>query len=118
MAGTATEEVMTENSRLDLLRDAVAAQKSQSKVAKMLGYSTATVSQVLGGSYQGALDNFLTRVEEVYGTRIVNCPVLGEIILTRCVTERRTPFSAANPLRVQLYRACRRCANNTDLSRD
>ena len=109
---------MTESSRLDLLRDAVAAQKSQSKVAKMLGYSSATISQVLSGNYQGALDKVLARVEEVFGTRIVICPVLGEIGLTRCVSERRTPFSNANPLRVQLYRACMRCGNNTDLSRD
>ncbi len=109
---------MTENSLLDLLRDAVAAQKSQTRVAKLLGYSTATVSQVLSGSYQGALDKILARVEEVFGTRVVGCPVLGDIVLTRCVTERRTPFSAANPLRVQLYRACMRCENNTDLIRD
>lgn len=106
---------MTENSLLDLLRDAVAAQGSQSRVAKMLGYSTATVSQVLGGCYQGALDKVLSRVEEVFGKRIVPCPVLGDIGFTRCVTERRTPFSTANPLRVQLYRACMKCAFNTDL---
>lgn len=104
-----------ESNLLELLRDAVAAQGSQSRVAKMMGYSSATISQVLGGSYQGALDRILTRVEEVFGSRVVGCPVLGDIVLTKCVTERRTPFSTANPLRVQLYRACMRCVNNTDL---
>lgn len=105
---------MTENSLLDLLRDAVANHRSQSRVAKMLGYSTATISQVLGGCYQGAIEKVLQRVEEVFGQRIVACPVLGEIGFSRCVQERRTPFTTANPLRVQLYRACLKCPLNTD----
>jgi hypothetical protein len=105
---------MTEENRLALLRGAVESNGSQMKVAKMLGYSSATISQVLGGTYQGALDNFLTRVEEVFGTNKVPCPILGEILLGRCVKERRSPFSTANPLRVQLYRACMKCPFNTE----
>lgn len=105
---------MTENELLELLRTAVETNKSQVKVAKMLGYSPATISQIMGGSYQGAMDKVLARVEEIFGTRTVECPVLGEIRIGRCVTERRAPFSAANPVRVRLYRACRNCENNTD----
>lgn len=108
---------MTESSLIDLLRDAVAAQGSQARVAKMLGYSSTTISQALSGNYQGQLDTFLNRVEEVFGTRSFDCPVLGEIPLNRCVRERRTPFSTANPLRVQLYRACMNCKFNTDRKR-
>ena len=106
---------MTESNRLELLRDAVESHGSQTKVAKMLGYSSATISQVLGGTYQGALDKFLTRVEEIFGTEMVSCPVLGkDVLLGRCVQERRAPFSSANPLRVQFYRACSKCSVNTD----
>lgn len=107
---------MTENELLELLRNGVAANGSQIKVAKMLGYSAATVSQILGGKYQGELDKVLARVEEVFGTRTVVCPVLGEIRIGRCARERRTPFSTANPMRVRLYRACRDCEHNTDCS--
>lgn len=105
---------MNESELLELLRSAVENNRSQVKVAKMLGYSPATISQILGGSYQGAMDKVLARVEEVFGTRTVDCLVLGEILVGRCVNERRTPFSAANPVRVRLYRACRNCENNTD----
>lgn len=105
---------MTESSLLSLLKDAVNSQGSQAKVGKMLGYSSATISQVLSGSYQGTLDSFLARVEEVFGTREISCPILGAIPLSRCVKERRREFSTANPQRVQLYRACRSCEFNTE----
>lgn len=70
---------MTNDDRLELLRDTVAELGSQAKVARLLGYSTATVSQVLAGLYKGALDAFLTRVEEVFGKTEVFCPVMGAI---------------------------------------
>lgn len=105
---------MNNKERLDLLRDAVAVNGSQVKVARLLKYSSATVSQVLAGEYKGALDAFLTRVEEVFGTSEVDCPMLGLILLPTCVQERRTPFTTANPHRVRMYAACRTCPNNTD----
>ncbi len=109
---------MTENNLLDLLRDAVERQGSQARVAKMLGYSSATISQILSGKYQGELDNFLTKVEEIFGTRDVACPVSGTIPLNECVRERRTPFSTSNPRRVQMYRACLKCPFNTDSTKE
>lgn len=105
---------MTNDDRMDLLRDAVAEHGSQAKVGKKLGYSSGTVSQVLSGNYGGQLDAFLTRVEEVFGTAEISCPVLGEILLPECVEERRKPFTTANPHRVRMYQACRLCPNNTD----
>lgn len=105
---------MTTDTRLDLLRDAIAEHGSQAKVAKLLGYSSATVSQVLADSYGGQLDGFLTRVEETFGRSEIACPVLGTILLPECVEERRKPFTTANPHRVRMYHACRSCANNTD----
>ncbi|MBU0945463.1 MAG: helix-turn-helix transcriptional regulator [Proteobacteria bacterium] len=109
---------MTERDRLTLLREAVESHGSQSKVCRKLGYSTAAISQALSGSYKGSMNRLLARVEEVFGTRAVSCPVLGEIVLPRCVAERRTPFSTSNPLRVRLYRACMDCQFNTDLNND
>ena len=107
---------MTSEDRMTLLREAVDRQGSQSKVGRMIGYSATAISQAMSNTYGGSLDTLLTRVEEVFGTRIVACPVLGEINLPRCVAERRTLFSTANPHRVRMYRACKACGNNTDLT--
>lgn len=109
---------MTNTDRVQLLVEAVRAQGGQPKVAKMLGYSTATVSLVLNDKYSGDMEKFLTRVEEVFGDRIVDCPLLGEILLGKCVEERRRPFSTANPTRVKLYRTCKLCAFNSDKNGD
>lgn len=103
---------MTENDLLDLLKRAVAEAGSQAAVARRIGYSAAAVSQALSGGYVGSLTLLLARVEEVYGTREVNCPVLGAILIGRCASERCTPFSASNPIRGRLFRACPGCVHN------
>lgn len=105
---------MKKSDRLQLLRDAVAEHGSQAKVGKVLGYSSATVSQVLSDSYGGQLDQVLTRVEEVFGTAEMECPILGIIAIPICVAERRKPFTTANPHRVRMYQTCRKCKHNTD----
>jgi hypothetical protein len=105
---------MTNEDRLILLREAVEHLGSQAKVGRRLGYSSTTISQVLSGDYGGKVDDFLTRVEEVFGKTEIFCPVLGEIILPICVEERRKPFTTANPHRVRMYQSCRNCAYNTD----
>lgn len=103
---------MTENDLITMLRQAVDEAGSQSAVARRIGYSPAAVSQVLSGKYGGDMGIFLAKVEEVYGSRQVDCLVLGRIGLSRCAEERRTPFSASNPVRVRLYRVCKVCGNN------
>jgi len=105
---------MTNNDRLELLREAVIELGSQAKAAKLLGYSSATISQVLSGQYNGQLDGFLTRVEEVFGRSEVDCPVMGTIAYPNCVEERRKPFTTANPYRVMMYQRCRVCPFNGD----
>ncbi|MDR2551414.1 MAG: helix-turn-helix transcriptional regulator [Desulfobulbus sp.] len=109
---------MTNDDRMALLREAVADLGSQAKAGKRLGYSSATISQVLSGSYGGQLDAILTRVEEVFGRTEVDCPILGMIAYPQCVDERRKPFCTANPHRVRMYQACRACPNNTDPKED
>lgn len=106
------------DSRMSLLRDAIEAQGSQAKVSKMLGYSTATISQVISNSYPGALEKVLNRVEEVFGSRTVDCPIRGKIALNECVEARRASFSNANPTLLQLFQTCPRCGFNTDNNDD
>lgn len=109
---------MTNEERMELLRRAVEDLGSQAAVGRRLGYSAATVSQVLKGTYGGALDAFLTRVEETFDSTEVDCPMLGKIRLPVCVEERRRPFSTCNPHRVRMYQTCRKCRHNTDEKED
>lgn len=109
---------MTNEDRMTLLRRAVAELGSQAAVGRRLGYSASTVNQVLKGVYGGALDAFLTRVEECFDSAEVDCPMLGRIRLPECVEERRRPFCTANPHRVRMYQTCRRCRHNTDERED
>ncbi|WP_027358865.1 helix-turn-helix domain-containing protein [Desulforegula conservatrix] len=99
---------MNEVDALGLLRQKVD-DFGQGEVAKRLGYSKATVSLVINDKYNGNLNSVLLKVKEVFGGLKVNCPVLGEIDLAECAENKRQPFSASNPLRVRLFKACKAC---------
>jgi transcriptional regulator with XRE-family HTH domain len=100
--------MMTREERLQLLAD-MCRKHGQAEVARRIGKSDSAVSQILSGSYQANPDGILQRVEEVFGTTVVACPVLGNILLGVCAEKRKLPFAATNPRRVQLYAACQNC---------
>lgn len=102
---------MTYPDAMKLLVDKTA-QLGQAEVARRLGVSAAAVSQILSGKYNAAPDAILTRVIEVFGGLLVECPVLGKIPLGRCAEKRKLPFAATNPQRIALYRACQKCPQN------
>jgi hypothetical protein len=88
---------------------------SQSKVAGRLGYTPAVVSQVLRNKYPGNIENVRVQVEgQLMGATLV-CPALGNLPLHECQQWRAKSrnFSGANHQRVMMYRACKRCPNNT-----
>lgn len=95
-----------------ILQQAVAG-SSQAEVARQLGYSPATVSQVLAGNYPGRTERIATRIVEVYGEKYgcatVDCPVLGVISVARCISESKKEFSTANPQSVELWDTCPDC---------
>lgn len=93
---------------MELLTRAVS-KHGQAAVARKIGYSPSAINQAIKGSYGGSLDNLLQRVEETFGSRMVICPVMGEIPLQRCAEERRKAFGATSPQRAKLYLACRDC---------
>ena len=95
--------------RMQLLIKVVRAH-GQAAVARATGYSDSAVSQAMHGKYRGSLENMLQRVEEVYGSGTVLCPVMGEISIQRCASEKRKPFAATSPQRVRLFRACQACS--------
>ena len=85
---------------------------SQAAVARKLGYSRSYISLALKGSKAHQTDTFTRRVVEVFGDERVDCPVLGDISMQRCVSERKKEFSTANPVRVELWDTCKNCENN------
>lgn len=95
----------------ELLEKAIA-ETNQASVARRLGYSSSALSQARSGTYKGSTVNLAQKVIEVYGNETVECPVLGQIPLSRCAEERVRPFSTANPERVRLFGACGNCEHN------
>ena len=99
---------MTAPDAMHLLQQKVA-ELGQAEAARRLDVSAAAISQLLSGKYQAAPDNILRRVVEVFGGLSTDCPVLGEIPLSRCALERKKPFAAVNHQAVALWRACQTC---------
>lgn len=91
---------------LDALK-AECAKSSQAKVAKELGYSAATISLVLKGKYAGDLKTVERKFKGCFLNASLICPVMGEMSVDKCVCYRRMKFSAVNPQRIALYKACR-----------
>lgn len=79
------------------------------EVSKQIGYTKGAVCHVLKGSYKGNPGRILKATEEKFSQQTVECPVMGEIPLSRCVENRNLPFSSANPIRVILARMCPKC---------
>lgn len=102
---------MTKPDAMQLLNQKVA-ELGQAEVARRLGKSAAAISQIMSGKYQAAPDEILKRVVEVFGGIAVDCPVLGELPLSRCADERKQPFAATSHQRVALWKACQTCPQN------
>jgi DNA-binding transcriptional regulator YdaS (Cro superfamily) len=95
-----------ENDWLAALREACR-QTSQAAIAKRLGLSAATISQVLAGKYPGDLAAIETRVRGELLRETVPCPLLGDITKRKCQDWQKKPFAATNEFRVMMYRKCR-----------
>lgn len=86
----------------------------QKEIAKRIGYSSAVISQVVNGKYPGDLSRVQAQVEGALMKRVVDCPMLGDITLDVCRGHQSRKFSTTNPMRVQMYRACRaNCPHST-----
>lgn len=80
---------------------------SQNAVAKKLGVSSTLISRVISNSYEGDTEGFAERVGGALLSRSVTCPVLGKIRRDRCMAEQGKKLTFENPLRPQIYKACR-----------
>lgn len=98
---------------LDTLREQVA-QNGQRRVAKVIGYSTAVVSQVLSGKYTGDWRKVEQKVRGAYLGDTVLCPVLDELAVNLCLEHQARPYRSTNRQAVMLYRACKGCPNRQE----
>ena len=90
------------------LRDAIAAH-GLTATARQLGVSPSMISQAVKGVYKGNIARLQTLVEGSLLTETVSCPVLGDLAKHKCLQHQERPlaFATANPIKAQLYRACR-----------
>ena len=89
---------------------------SQTKVAAQIRYSAPVISAVLRNTYAADTDAVETAVRGAFMNGTVNCPELGKIPGHDCVEHKRrsVTFLNTNPMRVRMFRACRRCPLNTN----
>lgn len=85
------------------------AEQSQAKIAKQLGYSSATISLFLKGTYKGSEKNLQEAVEKHLLKVTVICPILGEITKLECSYYQQKPFSCASRQSVEIFKACKNC---------
>ena len=98
---------MTEQDWIDVLRGECT-RTTQAQVAKRIGYSPATISQVLKGNYRGDMAAIEGAVRGGLMGGTVLCPALmQEIPTNRCTTMQRRPFSFTNALANRIRQHCR-----------
>ncbi|HBR96792.1 MAG TPA: transcriptional regulator [Gammaproteobacteria bacterium] len=101
----------TEPAWLCALREACD-RTSQAAVGRQIGYSATVVNQVLKGKYTGDLARVESAINGALLGVTLDCPVLGDLNLHKCLEIQMQPFAATNPLRVKLFKACKRCPHN------
>lgn len=91
---------------------------TQAEIARRIGVSDGTISNALAGRYIGNVDALAERIRGELLNQTVRCPILGEITSRICQDERKKPFHTANPMRVQIWRACKSCPHNPAVKGD
>ena len=93
------------------LLEAAANETDKTAAAKKIGISRTAVSLLLCNKYPSPSCKKV-ELKILAALDQVQCPVLGALEMSECQKQRNTPFSSANPQRVNLYRACQQCPNN------
>jgi hypothetical protein len=98
---------------MEILRRQVE-QKGQSVVARELGYTPSTISQILASKYGAETSRVEERIMAVYGHKgLVDCPILGETAPSLCAENhdlaRKIGLRTGNPDTARLYKRCQNC---------
>ena len=78
-------------------------------VSKRIGYSPSVGSQILSKSYLGRVDKIAAAVRGAFMGNTVQCPVLGELAVDKCLYHQGRKLAVTNPTRVLLSRTCPTC---------
>lgn len=81
--------------------------ETQAAVGKRIGYSAATVSQIVSNTYRGDLSRCEEMVRGALLAETVDCPILQDISRNVCLTWQKRPFSTASANAVRMHQACR-----------
>lgn len=101
---------------LTALQEAVKRLGSQSKVAQDLGVSGAVVNHLLKNRYPGDVAAMADRIRGQYMAETITCPVMGTLGRRSCLDYQARPLAHTNPVRVQLFHACKTCSNRKDMT--
>lgn len=84
---------------------------SQNKVGKMIGRTPGVVSQAIRKAYAGNMVDLEDRVRSALSGAQQKCPDLGWIDASECLVwrDRADGRPTGGPMRVMMYRACRKC---------
>lgn len=87
---------------------------SQARAANLVGYSSTTLSLVIGNRYAGDMAAVEERVRATVMSQSIRCPELGDLDLAQCLDwrKRATDFQPTSTLRRMMFDACRACPHN------
>lgn len=99
---------------MKLLIDAIqqSGRGGKAEVARKLGVSRPTISQICNGNYGAKTDRVAKKVLEIFGR--INCPHLGtEITQEQCRNNHDRAAPTSSPREMKHWRACQACIHNT-----
>lgn len=86
---------------------------SQNKMCQKIGWSAATISQVLNNIYPGTIENVEKTVRSTLMDSRHDCPIYGSILVRDCNNNQTQTFpNSGNPTKIRLFKACRNCKFN------
>jgi len=105
---------MTQEDKLEIVRRIIDA-NGVAAVARKIGRSPASVSQVNSGKYGGNPERIIELIMAEYTADTIDCPVLGEIPIADCLDARRRadmPYFPSSGQTTALYETCPTCKHN------
>ena len=94
---------------------------SQNRVAKRIGYSASTISQVLSRTYRGDMARVEQAVRGALMHETVHCPVLGELPQHVCLEHQKKAargLVGTSSWRTRLTRTCPSCQHATTANKE
>lgn len=88
---------------------------SQNAMARVTGYSSATLSGAIGRTYEGNMTAVEERIRATVMAEMIVCPCIGDTSLAQCFEWREQaakPFRSISSLHIMMRRACNACPRN------